>query len=709
MKAQICRTAGADEPQSFDSTESQSVARAKSWNAIYDAEGNRLPTPRATNISYELTRLPSRWTPFPEPRLSDHFSDRDAQSIYRSNTIAKKEAVISNIIRYFNDWLDSRLMVLNFQYGDSSCLAGCNQPYRSNGPDVADKSNQYPETYHIAIEACTERPTPTGSVVSGRSYLLDREISRLSIHSSNAAPNFEDFTFGASTVRNREEDVQNVLDVVLPPVKRNRLSNKTTNNFACPFLQHNREVYASQRSCASSGWPTVHRVKEHIYRKHRLAQYQCNRCRQVFESMDQLSDHQRIEEPCKIRFEEMQDGINEAQLQSIRSRKKPRSQSGTLVELSEEEKWLKMYTVIFPKDNPVPSPYHDSTHDVPSDYPTPDEESRNLLKELADYARRELPKLMRPGLANMLEGISDDSSVTKQITDIAQSAFQQILENFTPTNTDSQTPQVSTMQSANYSDLGRPTSSPVNAGNSPDPSTSSTQTEPTHSSSNLSVPSSEQEVTKVNTMFQDIVVDSLQDCNFLFDGFLGSSTHLHDSPVHNYGQDTDYDSSDCQGSERSKFPASQFLCFSGLSICYFGGGWNTRDGLQKQIGGFSTDSDMVDVEIEFKALCAKLRQLYKGKSEVIATTGRLQIENNDLPMEIIDLRKPAKQIRKTIARNEIKNLERGLTVDRTDLPEGQPKSNASFPSTAYTITVTTLTTTTTMTKATTVMTISLVF
>jgi hypothetical protein len=83
-----------------------------------------------------------------------------------------------------------------------------------------------------------------------------------------------------------------------------------------------------------------------------LPKFQCNRCREIFESTIQLSDHQRLEIPCETRAEEPRDGIDDAQLQLLRSKKKLPGKK----EMSEEEKWTNVYRIIFPNDDPVPSP-----------------------------------------------------------------------------------------------------------------------------------------------------------------------------------------------------------------------------------------------------------------------------------------------------------------------------------------------------------------
>ena len=190
------------------------------------------------------------------------------------------------------------------------------------------------------------------------------------------------------------------------------------------------------------------RQREHVYRKHRLHQFKCNRCCQELKNSIQLSAHQRSEVACEIRIDEPQEGINEEQLLRLRSRKKPQGK------LSEEEKWNEAYKVIFPDDDLIPSPcksmsslafqFHDTDKEIDHDLNRQrifDEghfasTSTNLLRDLGDHARRELPRLMRPKLEDLLERVIEEGLTTDRVVDLAQGVFQQILQSFKVYETD---------------------------------------------------------------------------------------------------------------------------------------------------------------------------------------------------------------------------------------------------------------------------------
>jgi hypothetical protein len=137
--------------------------------------------------------------------------------------------------------------------------------------------------------------------------------------------------------------------------KRRRVSITTTTEdsengprFACPFYKHDPTRYRNRRTCPGPGWPTVHRMKEHLYRSHAQPIF-CNRCYLMFDSDNELSSHQRAD-PCPVSEPQPVDGIRRETLKSL----KKRSLAGRL----EEDKWRDTYQLLFPDVSPadIPSP-----------------------------------------------------------------------------------------------------------------------------------------------------------------------------------------------------------------------------------------------------------------------------------------------------------------------------------------------------------------
>jgi hypothetical protein len=140
--------------------------------------------------------------------------------------------------------------------------------------------------------------------------------------------------------------------------KRRRISITTTTEdsesgprFACPFFKHDPNRYRNRRTCPGPGWPTVHRMKEHLYRSHAQPIF-CNRCYQMFDSDNELSSHQRAD-PCPVSAPQSVDGIGRETLKGLRKR-------SPALRL-EEDKWRDTYQLLFPdvsaEDIPSPCKY----------------------------------------------------------------------------------------------------------------------------------------------------------------------------------------------------------------------------------------------------------------------------------------------------------------------------------------------------------------
>lgn len=155
--------------------------------------------------------------------------------------------------------------------------------------------------------------------------------------------------------------------------------------FACPFFKKKGPKYPSMKDwkcCLGSGpgW-TIHRLKEHLYRKH-ASQYQCPRCLVEFDDNTDPHEHQRCTIPCLIQPpDQLKMGRIDAQ-QVIRLKKKsPR--------LSDEEKWNEMYRIVFRLDSTakLPSPDYEDPTPVPKIEAIPHLEGallRQLLSHLQD-------------------------------------------------------------------------------------------------------------------------------------------------------------------------------------------------------------------------------------------------------------------------------------------------------------------------------------
>ncbi|KAI4868076.1 hypothetical protein F4820DRAFT_411387 [Hypoxylon rubiginosum] len=119
---------------------------------------------------------------------------------------------------------------------------------------------------------------------------------------------------------------------------------------ACPFFQHNPVKYGRWRGCPGPGWPTINRLKEHLHRRHRLPKFPCLRCCEGFDNHESLKKQLRREDMCPLKPEPNLEGIDDSLEEKLKSRK-------GLSKLSESEKWVRIYQILFDGE-PAPVPYY---------------------------------------------------------------------------------------------------------------------------------------------------------------------------------------------------------------------------------------------------------------------------------------------------------------------------------------------------------------
>ncbi|CVL02102.1 uncharacterized protein FMAN_08217 [Fusarium mangiferae] len=171
--------------------------------------------------------------------------------------------------------------------------------------------------------------------------------------------------------------------------------------FACPYFKRNPRKYGQPRwkSCAHPGYRDIHRVKEHMYRRHSLPEYQCRRCRVDLNTSDALEAHLQQQQACTPCIG-AQDGLSQDQVKRMRSKK------GTGKNKDEVERWNDVYAIAFPHDKDTPSPYlYDTDQDK-------NLREFNVCHEYSRFLTRELPALVGRRLSTvgcpLPETIKDD-------------------------------------------------------------------------------------------------------------------------------------------------------------------------------------------------------------------------------------------------------------------------------------------------------------
>lgn len=191
---------------------------------------------------------------------------------------------------------------------------------------------------HAAYKHCTNNYTS-----NSRGEISSSQTHRKSSQSSG--PKRKSRNEGSPPPDDNEDD---------GPSKRRRGSAATVESsdtgarFACPFYKHDPDRYRNRRTCPGPGWPTVHRMKEHLYRSHSQPIF-CPICYSTFKSDKDQSNHVRLQQ-CQRSDPQNIEGIDRETVFTLRKR--------TTASRLEEDKWRDVYHVLFPEvsEADIPSP-----------------------------------------------------------------------------------------------------------------------------------------------------------------------------------------------------------------------------------------------------------------------------------------------------------------------------------------------------------------
>lgn len=210
-----------------------------------------------------------------------------------------------------------------------------------------------------------------------------------------------------------------------PMTKKAKTDETEVKRLACPFFKRNPHKYKDQGKCVGPGWTTVHRLKEHIFRRHRLPIH-CLRCHDVFLNEEGLEKHYQSQTPCQLRAGvKSLEGITASQERQLRSRKRS--------DKTEEDKWRDVYRVCFPlredeDPTPVPSPYFE--------LPTPAERGgpggSAAMDRYDEFMSRELPRRVKKALELRIEQDFSpvEETLRRQLPDIVRGLYQTLSEDF---------------------------------------------------------------------------------------------------------------------------------------------------------------------------------------------------------------------------------------------------------------------------------------
>ncbi|KAL1887326.1 hypothetical protein Cpir12675_006590 [Ceratocystis pirilliformis] len=154
---------------------------------------------------------------------------------------------------------------------------------------------------------------------------------------------------------------------------------------ACPYFQRNKNGPRLERSCAGPGFPTIPRLKEHLYRRHMC--FVCQRCGTQFEKPSHLANHTSENPPCEPNSvqPDLELGFGRDIEKKLRAKKR-------------NMQWRDIYLILFPTDEPstIPSPYYSTEVD---------DGIRNYQAYLERVTLDQLPRVIRDKFVGLDEEI----------------------------------------------------------------------------------------------------------------------------------------------------------------------------------------------------------------------------------------------------------------------------------------------------------------
>ncbi|CVL08720.1 uncharacterized protein FMAN_06846 [Fusarium mangiferae] len=194
-------------------------------------------------------------------------------------------------------------------------------------------------------------------------------------------------------------------------------------NLACPFV---KEYPGERWPRCQKGWPSVHRIKEHIYRSHKAPIY-CKRCFGIVKTEKELDADLRQDPACEVVSPSREmPGIDNETKERLKSRR-------GIQNFSEEEKWEHMYKVLFPKTEDIPSPYFDlQILEMPI--------TEEMRAQYRSFLRREVPaRVIRDINASVrnMPGFQFSSEVSERslfetVSSAVWNAFDEVLPSLLP-------------------------------------------------------------------------------------------------------------------------------------------------------------------------------------------------------------------------------------------------------------------------------------
>lgn len=205
-----------------------------------------------------------------------------------------------------------------------------------------------------------------------------------------------------------------------PRPKKAKSDEFEVKRLACPFFKKNPHRYKDQSKCVGPGWLTVHRLKEHLYRRHMLPIH-CYRCREILPNDRLLQLHSRS----KTQYAVRDDASGEQELQGIDAHQERLLRSRKRTDKTEADKWRDVFRICFPADAPdiVPTPWFElpAAWGAEAGGQTPGSPASDITR-YEEFLRRELPRRVRGELEVRIEHELGpvEESLKHQLVDIVR-------------------------------------------------------------------------------------------------------------------------------------------------------------------------------------------------------------------------------------------------------------------------------------------------
>ncbi|KAH8682543.1 hypothetical protein BX600DRAFT_448799 [Xylariales sp. PMI_506] len=281
--------------------------------------------------------------------------------------VVRNRAGVGTMMEGFNRWYQSRLMDSDTSFKNTYANSGISESPGQKLQAEGRQSENSVEFSNRGYQGETRESGGSGkescNKASGR---REQEDTRAGTKRSNIRRDGDEDDDGGS--------------------KKPKTVQRLSERYACPFFKRDPVNWSGRGACTGPGWSSIARLKEHIYRVHRLPKYQCPRCYLECQDSSELQNHQRAANPCRVVTAKRFDGIDDVQYERLRKKKSGNDQAAW-------KKWEEIYRIIFPSANVIPSPYYDYTDDRPNQSLCLDHDVQSqLLSRLQDSLERSCSK-----------------------------------------------------------------------------------------------------------------------------------------------------------------------------------------------------------------------------------------------------------------------------------------------------------------------------